>query len=278
MVHVNGVDLCVDTYGDSADPAILLLAGAASSMDWWEPEFCRRLAGGGRFVVRYDHRDTGRSVTYPPGAPGYTGDDLLADAIALVETVCGGRAHLAGVSMGGGMAQYIAVTRPDLVASLTLLSTSPGPADDLPPMADALKSEFADPPPEPDWNDRAAVVEHFVQAQLPFAGPRGFVEADVRAVVEIVVDRSTDVRSGGNHWMLSGDAEDVRPRLGEISVPTLVVHGADDQFFQPGHGEALRREITGADLLLLAGVGHQVPPRAKWDIVVASMLAVTGRA
>jgi pimeloyl-ACP methyl ester carboxylesterase len=70
-VSANDVDLCVDTFGDRGEPAILLISGAAASMDWWDPEFCRRLAAGGRFVIRYDHRDAGRSASYPPGAPGY---------------------------------------------------------------------------------------------------------------------------------------------------------------------------------------------------------------
>jgi alpha-beta hydrolase superfamily lysophospholipase len=78
MIEVNGVDLCVDATGDAADPAILLISGMGGSMDWWEEEFCQRLAAGGRFVIRYDHRDTGRSVSYPAGAPGYTGADLAS--------------------------------------------------------------------------------------------------------------------------------------------------------------------------------------------------------
>ena len=83
--RVNGVDLCVDTAGDAADPAILLIGGMGSSMDWWDEEFCQRLAAGGRFVIRYDHRDTGRSVSYPAGAPGYTGADLAADAAGVLD-------------------------------------------------------------------------------------------------------------------------------------------------------------------------------------------------
>ncbi len=85
IIEVNGVDLCVDTAGDAADPAILLIGGMGASMDWWEEGFCQRLAAGGRFVIRYDHRDAGRSVSYPAGAPGYTGADLAADAVGVLE-------------------------------------------------------------------------------------------------------------------------------------------------------------------------------------------------
>ena len=275
MVRANGVDLCVETFGDPEAPAILLISGAAASMDWWDAEFCRGLAAGGRFVIRYDHRDTGRSVSYPPGAPGYTGPDLVGDAVGLIDALAGGRAHVVGLSMGGGIAQYLAVEHPDRVATLTLMSTSPGPADDLPPMADRLEAAFADPAPEPDWTDRDAVVEHLVDGERPFAGPDSFDEAYAREVARRVVDRTVDPESSAkNHWLVEG-GQDTRPRLGEVTAPTLVIHGTEDPFFPPGHAVALAREIAGAELLLLDGVGHQAPPRSTWDIVVPAILRHT---
>jgi pimeloyl-ACP methyl ester carboxylesterase len=233
MVRVNGVDLCVETFGHPDAPAILLISGAAASMDLWDAEFCRRLAAGGRFVIRYDHRDT------------------------------------------GGIAQYLAVEHPDRVATLTLMSTSPGPADDLPPMADRLEAVLADPAPEPDWTDRDAVVEYLVAGERPFAGPDSFDEAYAREVARRVVGRTVNLESSAkNHWLLEG-GEDVRPRLGEVTAPTLVIHGTEDPFFPPGHAFALAREIAGAELLLLDGVGHQAPPRSTWDLVVPAILRHT---
>jgi pimeloyl-ACP methyl ester carboxylesterase len=276
MVSVNGVDLCVDTVGEPTAPAVLLIAGAAASMDLWDPAFCRRLAAGGRHVIRYDLRDTGRSVSYPPGEPGYTGDDLVADAAALIDRLAGGRAHVVGLSMGGGIAQALVVAHPERVATLTLMSTSPGPADDLPPMADRLRAVFAEPPPEPDWNDPEAVVDYLVEAERPYAGPGFFDEAAARATARRVVERSVSVASAANHWAVDG-GPDPRPRLGEVRAPTLVVHGTADPLFPPGHGEALAREIPGAELLLLDGVGHQLPPPATWDVVVPAILRHTDR-
>lgn len=277
MVSANGADLCVETFGDPAAPGILLISGAAASMDWWDPDFCRRLAAGGRFVIRYDHRDTGRSVSYPPGAPGYTGADLVGDAVGLIDVLAGGRAHVVGISMGGGIAQAMAVGHPDRVATLTLLSTSPGgpgPDNGLPPMADRLRAVFADPAPDPDWTDRDAVVEHLVEGERLFAGPETFDEEAVREVARRVVDRTVEPASAANHWQLEG-GEDPRPRLGGITAPTLVIHGSEDPFFPPGHAAALVREIPGAELLLLDGVGHQVPPPPTWDVVVPAMLRHT---
>ncbi|MGI8331432.1 alpha/beta fold hydrolase [Actinomadura scrupuli] len=275
MVRVNGVDLCAETFGEPGAPAILLISGAAASMDWWDAEFCRRLAAGGRFVIRYDHRDTGRSVSHPPGAPGYGGPDLADDAAGLIDVLAGGRAHVVGLSMGGGIAQYLAVEHAGRVSTLTLMSTSPGPASDLPPMADRLRAALADPAPEPDWADEQAVVEYLVEEQRPFSGPDSFDEAHVREVARRVVARTVNPESSvKNHWLLEG-GQDTRPRLGEVTAPTLVIHGAEDPFFPPGHAVALAREITGARLLLLDGVGHEVPPRTTWDVVVPALLRHT---
>jgi pimeloyl-ACP methyl ester carboxylesterase len=278
IVRANGVDLCVETFGDPDAPAILLIAGAAGSMDWWDPEFCRRLAAGGRFVIRYDHRDTGRSVSYPPGAPGYGGPDLVADAVGLIDALAGGRAHVVGLSMGGGIAQYVAVEHPDRVATLTLMSTSPvsaGADADLPPMADRLRAVFDNPEPEPDWTDRDAVIEYLVEGERPFAGPDSFDEAYVREVARRVVERTNNPESSAkNHWLIA-DGENTPPRLGEVTTPTLVIHGTEDPLFPPGHGITLAHEIAGANLLMLDGVGHQYPPPSTWDLVVPAILRHT---
>lgn len=284
LIEINGVELCAETFGDPEAPAILLISGATWSMDWWDAEFCRRLATGGRFVIRYDQRDTGRSVSYPPGAPGYTGRDLVGDAAGLIDTLAGSRAHVVGLSMGGGIAQYLAVQHADRVATLALISTSPvgvgGPDNELPPMSDRLKAAFADPAPDPDWTDRDAVVEYLVEAERPFAGPESFDEAYVREVARRVADRTVNLESSAkNHWLIDS-GEDTALRLGEVTVPTLVIHGTEDPLFPPGHAAALAREIAGAELLLLDGVGHQVPPHSTWGIVVPAILRHTadGRA
>ena len=104
IIRANGVDLCVQTFGDRTDPPILLIMGGASSMDWWEDAFCERLMAGCRFVIRYDHRDTGRSVSYQPGAAPYSLRDLAEDALGLLGAFGLESAHLVGMSMGGGSA------------------------------------------------------------------------------------------------------------------------------------------------------------------------------
>ena len=278
MVEANGVDLCVQTFGDAGDPPVLLVMGLSASMLHWEDEFCERLAAGERFVIRYDHRDTGRSVTYPPGAPGYTGGDLDADAAGVIDALGVSPAHVVGFSAGGGIAQVLALDYPDRVSSLTLISTSSGSGDDLPGMSDELRARFADPPPEPDWSDREAVIDYLVEEERAYAArSRPFEVPERRELAERILDRTIDMEASvKNPWLLADDGNGWRERLGEIRVPTLVIHGTEDPFFQLGHALALEREIPGARLVRVEQMGHELP-RTAWDVVVPEILRHTAQ-
>jgi pimeloyl-ACP methyl ester carboxylesterase len=270
IVRANGVDICVETFGDPADPPILLIMAGAASMDWWEDGFCERLMAGSRFVIRYDHRDTGRSVSYEPGAAPYSLRDLAEDAVGLLDTFGLESAHLAGMSVGGWIGQLVALDHPDRVASLTLISTSPtaGSSDpDLPDMAEELQAFFAQEPPEPDWSDRDAVIDYIVEGERPFAGSRPFNEAAIREIAARVFDRTTNLASSITNHAGIDTGERWRERLGEVSAPTLVIHGTEDPMFPYGNAVALANEIPGAQLLTLERVGHETPPRALWDVV-----------
>jgi pimeloyl-ACP methyl ester carboxylesterase len=280
ILRANAVDLCVETFGDTGRPAILLVGGAAMSMDWWEDDFCELLAAGPRFVIRYDHRDTGRSVSYPPGAPGYTGADLVADAVGVLDALGISRGHVVGVSMGGGIAQDLALTFPERVATLALMSTSPSVAGgperpDLPPSSVRIRALFASPPPPPDWSDREAVVDHLVADWRAYEGSIRTEDAALRALVSSIVDRTVNVASSTTNHFAIEDGEPVRGTLGDIAARTLVVHGTEDPLFPIAHGETLEAEIRGARLLRVEGMGHQVPPRPVWDEVVAAILEHT---
>ncbi|MFI6582998.1 alpha/beta fold hydrolase [Embleya sp. NPDC050493] len=280
LLRVDGVELCAQTFGDPAAPALLLIGGAEASMDWWDDEFCAGLAAGGRHVIRYDTRDTGRSTTFPPGEPPYGSDALLDDAVGLLDALGIASAHIVGVSMGGDIAQHLAVHHPERVASLTLVATSPGgpggPAHpDLPPMSKELAEQFAEGGDEaPDWSDREAVIAYYTAGERTFAGTIPVDEERVRRVVGRAWDRSPALASAQNHWRLDG-GEPVRDRLGEITAPTLVLHGTADPLFPYGHGEALAREIPGARLVPLSGMGHQMPPPELWDIAIPAILSIS---
>ncbi|GAA0825566.1 alpha/beta fold hydrolase [Streptosporangium amethystogenes subsp. fukuiense] len=279
-VHANGVDLAVQAFGDPAAPAILLISGAESSMDWWDDDFTARLAASGRYVIRYDTRDTGRSTTFPVGAPTYTQDDLLADAVGVLDAYNLAAAHIVGISMGGGLAQLLGIEYPERVLSLTLMSTSPGGPGgpdnpDLPPMSEALAKMFEEPASGPDWSDRDAVIAYFLAAEHAFSGTIPVDEDRVRRTAGRAFDRSPVPAAASNHWMIEG-GEPIRPRLGEITAPTLVLHGTEDPLFPYGHAEALAREIPDTSLVPLPGVGHQMPPYQVWDTVILAIVGHTG--
>ncbi|GGF41855.1 hypothetical protein GCM10011519_14570 [Marmoricola endophyticus] len=277
-LDVDGARLCWQSYGDSADPCLLLVGGAACAMDWWDDDLCRILADRARRVVRYDHRDTGRSSCDPPGAPTYDGGALDADCVALARHLGPSPVHLVGLSMGGGIAQTVALRHPELVATLTLASTSPvgGVDAELPGPLPAVAATFEAEPSETDWSDPGAVAERLVEAERPFAGTLGFDEERVRRTAARVAQRSAIPASAENHWLVlgSGDGDDLD--VTRIQAPTLVVHGGADPLFPRAHGEALAAAIPGASLVVLDGVGHEYPPPRTWARFADVLLAHTG--
>jgi len=260
MIEVNGVELCTEPFGDPADSPILLVAGVGSSMLWWDEAFCASLAAAGRFVLRYDHRDTGRSVSYEPGRPGYTGADLVADAVGVLDAYGIPAAHVVGVSAGGAFAQLLALDVPERVLSLVLISTSPAmPGDrDLPPPTDEFGRFVATV--EVDRSDRESVVEYLVAYSSVLAGERR--RFDARAMRDLVrrdVERARDFTAAQNHDVLPEGESSSRP-LSSITAPTLVIHGTADPMFPVEHGEALAAEIRDARLHRQDGAGHGLDP------------------
>ena len=275
MIEANGVELCTEAFGDPDDPAILLVMGVSASMLWWEEGFCRMLADAGRLVIRYDHRDTGRSVIYAPGAPGYTGADLVADAAGVLDAYGIAAAHVVGVSAGGAFAQLLALGFPARVLSLVLISTSPATAGErgLPPPTERFGRFLATA--DVDWSDRESVVDYLVGYwEMLAGGERPFDEAAAREFVRRDVERARDFAASENHAALAEGEVPQRP-LSSIAVPTLVIHGPADPMFPPEHGQALAGEIPRARLLTLEGAGHGVD-RADWETIVRAILGHTG--
>jgi pimeloyl-ACP methyl ester carboxylesterase len=279
MIEANGVELCTESFGDRADPSILLVMGIGGSMLWWEEDFCRMLADAGRFVIRYDHRDTGRSVTYDPGRAEYTGDDLVVDAAGVLDAYAIPAAHVVGVSAGGAFAQLLALDFPDRVLSLVLISTSP-----------ALAVERGLPPPtaefgrfmetaEVDWSEPESMAEYLVDYQCVLAGgERPFDEMAARDLARREVERARNFAAAQNHDTLANEGRWGRT-LSSIESPTLVVHGTADPMFPIEHGEALSQVIPSAWLLPVEGAGHGVE-QADWETIVGAILehTVTSRA
>ncbi|TWD80475.1 pimeloyl-ACP methyl ester carboxylesterase [Kribbella amoyensis] len=274
LLKVGHIDLCLETFGAPDAPPILLIHGASAAMDFWETEFCERLAAGPRYVVRYDHRDTGRSVHYPAGQPGYTGPDLVHDPLGILDALGIEKAHVVGLSMGGGIAQRLAADHADRLRTVTLIATSPL-GDDLPAPADRIRAAFAADAPPTDWSDPAAALDALVAEERLYGGTHPYDEPARRVLLQHMLDRTHDVEAAmTNHWILEDDSAPLRPQLPGITVPTLVLHGTEDPLLPPAHGEALAREIPGARLVLLESAGHELP-RPVWDVAVPAILEHT---
>lgn len=281
-VEVNGVELAVEEFGPTEGPAIVLVPGASSSMDWWDRAFCVRLAAGDaatgpRRVIAYDLRDTGTSTTVPLGEARYTLSDLVDDLAELIVRLRAAPAHVVGLSLGGGLAQQLALSRPQLLASMTLLATSPsggGSSGGLPPPIAKLTAYFERQPGAPDWHDPAAVAAYFIDSERAFSGDIAVDDDRIAAIATTMVRRSIDPTAGGNHFAIE-EGEGLGDELESIRVPTLVMHGTADPLFPYPHAESLAARIPRARLVPIPGMGHQFPPPSTWDLVVAEILAHT---
>jgi pimeloyl-ACP methyl ester carboxylesterase len=274
MIEVNGVELCTEPFGEPTAPPLLLIMGLGGSMLWWEERFCGMLAAGGRFVVRYDHRDTGRSTAYAPGRPGYRGVDLVADAARVLDAYGLPAAHVVGVSAGGAFAQLLALDFADRVLSLVLISTSPAtPGDrELPPPTGEFTRFLT--AAHVDWSNRESVIDYVVAYSRVLAGgQRPFDEATIHDLVRRDVERARNISSLQNHDVIPPDDERHQP-LSSIKAPTLVIHGTADPLFPLAHGRALADEIAGATLLALDRAGHGVD-RADWNTIVPAIVEHT---
>jgi pimeloyl-ACP methyl ester carboxylesterase len=271
LIRTNGVDLCIETFGERGDPPILLIMGAAASMLWWDAELCERIADKGRFVIRYDNRDTGRSTHFPPGSPGYSFTDLTEDALSILDELGIARVHLVCRSWSGGIGLIAGVDHPERVASLTFVCTSTGDASLPPPSAEL--AEYT--PVAPDPADHAAVVDFVVGSARAYSGSSPyFDEPAMRSLVEADVARAHSTASTlTNHYAIDFDGP-AHGGFSDIRAPTLVVHGDHDPVFPLAHGQALRDAIPGAQLLILEGAGHDVP-RPLWDLFVRALIRHT---
>ncbi len=275
--RANGVELGIETFGRDDDPLVLLAGGP--TMLSWPDSLCERLASGGRRVVRYDLRDCGASTTLDPEAPAYNLRDLAADAAALVGTLGATRAHLGGVGVGGMVAQVAALDHPNAFSALTLVSTrpvAPGPVDDDLPDHDAATMDAVFSRPIPDWTNRAAVAAFVADG----AKPLGNDPEQSRAIAARIWDRTPSseppVHQANQLGIVFARLDCTprwRERLAELTLPTLVVHGAADPFFPVGNGEVLAAEIPDARLLVLDDMGSALRDAAA-DEVAAAMLTL----
>ncbi|WP_328805171.1 alpha/beta fold hydrolase [Paenibacillus albicereus] len=273
LIQTDEVKLQTESFGDPANAALLLIMGSQASMVWWEREFCERLAAGGRFVIRYDNRDTGRSSSWPLGTAGYSLTDMADDAMRVLDAYGIEKAHLAGMSLGGYLSQLAALRHPERVLSLTLLASS-NYADGLPPMEEKV-IEFFTRSASLDLSD-ARAAEHFgvEKWRLIVGSQRKFDESRIRELVREEIRHAESLASMGNHMLLGGGEEDAA-RTEDIKQPALIVHGTEDPVLPYAHGLALQQGLSKARLLPLEGAGHEIHPD-DWPAIIEAMLELTG--
>ncbi|AHG48132.1 acetyltransferase (plasmid) [Rhizobium leguminosarum bv. trifolii CB782] len=271
IIKIDDVEIATQAFGDPTHEPILLIMGAMASMLWWPDEFCQTLTAQKYYVIRYDNRDTGCSTIYEPGEPPYTMDDMAADAIRILDGYGIERANLLGMSLGGTIAQIAALSHPERVKTLTLMSTTPMGIDTsaLPHTTDAYMGHAATGETV-DWTDDAQVIEFLVEDTRMIAGmAHPYDEGRARAFVERDVERAKNFVSATNHFMLRG-GQALKGKLAELAAPLLVIHGTADPIYPVEHGELLARTVKGAKLVRLEGGGHEIHPN-DWEEIISAV-------
>lgn len=291
VVRNGDVEIVTHAYGDRRDPAVLLIMGANAPMTRWPEDFCFRLAAAGRFVIRYDNRDTGQSSAFSAGAPGYDVRDLADDALAVLSLYRVTKAHVVGASMGGMIAQLLAIRHPSRVTSLTIVNSTPDPCA-IGAVGGEAEDDRALPLPWQktldligllacvDWNDRRQAMFAWALEETVLLGSGDKPDrAGTLAEIEVVLDRARDVASHRlNHPIAVARTPPWREELWRIRCPTMVFHGCEDAVLPLEHGRALQREIPDAVLLEVEGLGHVIAPgSAYWMILANALISHTAR-
>lgn len=279
LAEVAGRTVCLELVGDPAGPVLVLVNGLAGQLIDWEPRLLHQLRAAGFTTLRFDNRDMGRSSGADDrfgfdldavqrrdlAAVAYTLDDLADDVVALLDHLGIDRAHVLGVSMGAMIAQLVAIRHPRRVRSLCSVMSTTGARGVGEPTEEAVAVLMA---PTPD--DRAGAIERQVAGARVIGSPGyPFDEARHRAKAAAKFDRAFRPRGVGRQMMAILLAGDRTASLGDVRVPTLVVHGEDDPLVTVSGGRATAAAVPGATLLTVPGMGHEIPPAAAPQVATA---------
>ncbi len=292
LAHLSsGIDICFQTFGDDGDPALLLVMGLAGPLIWWDEELCSLLAERRFFVIRYDNRDVGRSTKLPGGSvrrigtisaalrgtrsrPPYTMSDMAGDAVGLLDHLGVQRAHVVGVSMGGMIAQTLTIEHPSRVLSLvSIMSTTGG-----------RRVGWQDPRLLPMLlRNRGSDKESYVRQSMVVSrmiGSPGYPslgEAEERALAGATYDRGLSPEGVVRQMQAILAQPNRARRLRDVAVPVLVIHGTADKMVHVSGGRATAQATPGAELLLIPGMGHDLP-REVWPAIVDGIERTAHRA
>lgn len=278
-----GIEIYHETFGDPADPAMLLISGLGTQMIAWDPELCQALAGRGFHVVAYDNRDVGLSTHLDepvdilgvlaslaggqPVAVPYRLTDMAGDALGLLDHLGIERAHVVGISMGGMIAQCLAIDHRHRVATLTSIMSTTGDPDVGAPAPEALEALMMPPP-----TTREQVQDAYVAHAHVWGSPGLFDEDRLRDVAGAAYDRSHDPMGGARQLAAVLASHSRSDALRALEMPTLVIHGTEDKLVQPSGGERTAEVVPDAKLLMIEGMGHDLA-RPLWPRLVEAITA-----
>jgi pimeloyl-ACP methyl ester carboxylesterase len=272
----NGIELAYEQIGDAGDPPVLLIMGFGCQMVSWPDGFCEEFADRGFHVTRFDNRDVGLSThlteagTPDIGAllrgegprPPYLVEDMADDAAALIETLSMSPAHVVGVSMGGMIAQALAINHPGQVRSLTSIMSTPSMGIGA-PTAEAQAALMV-----PPAKNKEEYVEQSVRTFAVIGSPGFPYDEDLRrSIAAEQYDRDPDPSGNARQMVAIFSSPDRTPGLRLLDVPALVIHGTADPLVQPEAGKATATAIPGAELVLEQGMGHDLPAELWSDII-----------
>jgi len=281
IVAANGIQIAYDVFGESSSPPLVLVMGLGGQMILWDVEFCEQLAEKGHFVIRFDNRDVGLSTKFEeagipdvmaamiasmqgePVESSYSLDDMADDAAGLLDALNIDKAHICGVSMGGMIAQVFAYRNPSRILSLTSIMSNTGNPE-LPQGKPEALMVVTTPAPE----EREAFIEYGIKFWQTIGSPGfPFDEERVRKMSAESYDRSYYPQGMARQFMAILAHGDRRSSLGSVTVPTLVIHGADDPLVPVEGGKDTAAAVPGAELFIIEGMGHDLP-RGAWPQIV----------
>ena len=282
-VTANGIAIEYDTFGDRSSPALLLIAGNGAQLLVWDAEFCKLLAETGLFVIRFDNRDVGLSTKFDEAgipdimsaikaamegrkvAAAYSLDDMADDCVGLLDALHIEKAHICGASMGGMIAQVVSYRHPQRILSLTSIMSTTGNPNLPQGMPEAIAAVVAPPPTE-----RQAYIEHNMNAWRKIWSPGfPFEEKRARTYMEESYDRSYYPSGMARQNMAILSCGDRTASLSSVKAPTLVIHGSCDPLIPVEAGKDTARVIPGANLLIIDGMGHDLPTEVWREIITA---------
>lgn len=266
-----GIEIAYQRAGKPDAPPVLLIIGIAAQYIHWPDAFCNALLDGGLQVIRFDNRDSGHSTHMtnapPPNLPAalagdlstvsYTLSDMAGDAVGLLDALGFDQAHVVGASMGGQIAQTMAIEYPDRVRSLTSMTSTTGNISVGQPSPEALREVFAGP----SAVTRDEVIQRMLRAMRAVGSPGFPGDANEIALrAGRAYDRCHDPTGAARQAIATIASGDRTERLRQLEVPTLVIHGLADQMCDVSGGRATAAAIRGAELVLIEGMGHDLAP------------------